>query len=215
MTNLTCDSLIIFTRFPRPGKTKTRLAQVLGDEAAADCQRRMTGHIVSQGRELARQRAVDLQIHYDGATAVEMAAWLGDDLSCCSQVAGDLGQRMAASFAQGFDAGKSKIVLVGADCPGVSTAILTAAFDALAQADLVLGPALDGGYYLIGMRRPHPELFAGIDWGTARVLAQTIAGATRQKLIIRQLTSLHDIDRPEDLEYFGTIQPKLINCPKL
>jgi len=174
----------------------------MGDEAAASCQRQMTEHIVAQGRELARHRAIDLQIHYDGATLAEMTAWLGDDLIYHLQAVGDMGRRLAASFVSGFRAKRSKIILVGADCPDVSPAILGAAFDAMPQADLVIGPALDGGYYLIGMHGLHPELFVNIAWGTARVLIQTIDKAACRKLIIRQMEPLHDIDRPEDLKYF-------------
>ncbi len=196
------DLLIIFTRFPQPGKTKTRLSRVMGNEAAAACQRQMTEHMVAQSRELARHRAVDLQIHYDGATLAEMTAWLGSDMTYHLQAAGDMGRRLAASFSFGFQGKRSKIILAGADCPSVSPALLGAAFAAMPQADLVIGPALDGGYYLIGMHGPHPELFVKIDWGTARVLPQTMDKAASLKLIIRQMDPLHDIDRPEDLKYF-------------
>jgi rSAM/selenodomain-associated transferase 1 len=198
----TNDTLIIFTRFPRPGKTKTRLSRVIGAEAAAHCQRQMTEVVVAQARALGQSRDIDLQIHYHDASQAEMAAWLGQDLSYYPQVEGDIGQRMAEAFASGFAGGAEQIILIGSDCPDISTKILATAFNALPQADLVLGPAMDGGYYLIGMHTLRPELFTDITWGSERVMNETLNIAASEKLIVKQVDPLHDIDRPEDLKYF-------------
>jgi len=202
MPNHTSDILIIFTRFPQPGTTKTRLGQQIGAEAAADCQRQMTEHIVAQARTLTQHQAIDLQIHYHGAEPGEMAAWLGDDLTYYHQANGDIGQRMAAGFSIAWQRRDAKVILIGSDCPDISYDILTTGFKILARADLVLGPAQDGGYYLIGMTRPHPELFNNIAWGTRQVMSQTLDIAADHKLIVKQVITLHDIDRPEDLKYF-------------
>ena len=106
-----------------------------------------------------------------------MADWLGPDLACLPQARGDLGARLESAFAAAFADGATAVLAMGTDCPGLTTDRLRAALAALAASDLVLGPATDGGYYLIGLARPAPELFAGVPWGTERVLAATLARA--------------------------------------
>jgi rSAM/selenodomain-associated transferase 1 len=106
---------------------------------------------------------------------------------------------MALAFKESFSAGMTGVVIIGTDCPDLKAQLMVKAFYALEQNDLVLGPALDGGYYLIGLRRLIPELFTGISWSTAEVLEQTIRIAQRLDLAIAFLPLLNDIDRPEDL----------------
>ncbi len=171
------DTVIIFTKFPLPGLVKTRLIPALGAQGAADCQRRMSEKIVRQVRELKRYRATDLQIHYQGGKTEMMAAWLGDDLNYYPQKGDDIGCRMTAAFQQAFTAGSRRIILVGSDCPALTAAILHSALNKLQRRDLVLGPAVDGGYYLIGLKHPCPALFTEISWGTDRVLAETMRKA--------------------------------------
>jgi rSAM/selenodomain-associated transferase 1 len=108
---------------------------------------------------------------------------------------------MAAIEAFSQDAGR--LVLIGTDCPGLSANLLTRAFDLLAKHDLVLGPALDGGYYLIGLNRPAPALFSDITWGATNVLAVTLDRAASLHLTVAQLEPLSDVDRPEDLLYLN------------
>ena len=170
--------------------------------AAADCQRQMTEYIVRQARHMARLHPVSLQIHYEGDSLSAMTTWLGNDLSYSLQTDGDIGCRMAASFAKAFHEGWCNVILVGSDCPALSPGILHAGLEALHDADLVLGPAIDGGYYLVGLRSPHPELFSDIAWGSKHVLSQTLARANGHHLKVSQLEPLHDIDRPEDLKHF-------------
>jgi rSAM/selenodomain-associated transferase 1 len=129
-----------------------------------------------------------------------MSAWLGDDLVFRRQVDGDLGARMEAAFAHAFAAGARAVVIMGTDCPQLGSDRLAEAFAALAEAELVLGPALDGGYYLIGLTRPVPELFRGVPWGTAEVCARTLDLASPLALKVAMLGPLADVDRPEDLE---------------
>ncbi len=193
--------LIVFTRFPRPGNTKKRLAKVIGDEAAADCQRQMTELIVSVARKFCCNSRVELQIHYCDSTPEEMAVWLGDDLGYYPQTDGDIGDKMRDAFSLGFQNGWDNIVLIGADCPDISAEILKTAFNALNLADLVLGPALDGGYYLIGLHAPNPDLFSLV-WGSDAVLRQTIKIAENKNIVVQQIKALHDIDHPADLKYF-------------
>ncbi|MFW8601197.1 TIGR04282 family arsenosugar biosynthesis glycosyltransferase [Desulfobacterota bacterium M19] len=196
------DAIIIFIRSPVPGLVKTRLIPALGAQGAADCQRRMSEQTVRRVRELKRYRTIDIQIHYTGGKTEMMAAWLGDDLNYHPQRGNDIGCRMTAAFQQAFAAGSRRIILVGSDCPALTAAILHSALNKLKRLDLVLGPAMDGGYYLIGLNRPCPTLFTEISWGTSKVFAETLKKAEEQSLSIGHTDTLYDIDRPEDLRHF-------------
>ena len=192
-------TLIIFTRYPTPGKVKTRLIPAVGAVGAALRHRRMTIQVIDRSRTLQSDLPVKIAVHFDGDNYQQMSDWLGTDLSYQSQGEGDVGERMARSFSTSCQH-DSSVVLIGTDCPEITTDILSQAFDLLQSGrDLVLGAAVDGGYYLIGMRDYHPELFVDIDWSTDRVLSQTIAIANHLNLSIGYLPTLTDIDRPEDL----------------
>jgi uncharacterized protein len=190
--------LVIFTRYPTPGATKTRLIPAVGAAGAAFIHRQMTEHTLAQARELSEQVPVSIAVHFDGSDCQQMADWLGRDLVYQSQGDGDLGVRMDRSIWAACQSAE-RVVLIGTDCPQLTAEILAQAFELLLERDLVLGAALDGGYYLIGMRQPQPELFVGVDWGTDRVLQQTIAIANRLNLSLGYTPALADIDRPEDL----------------
>jgi uncharacterized protein len=192
-------ALIIFTRYPTPGTVKTRLIPAVGADGAANLHRQMTENTLRQARELAAQLPISIAIHFDGNNPQQMVDWLGADLVYQSQCAGDLGVRMARSITTAYQAGAERVVLIGTDCPELTADILKQAFELLQNRDLVLGAALDGGYYSIGMRHPQPALFVDIDWSTDRVCQQTIDIANRLNLLIGYLPKLADIDRPEDL----------------
>ena len=193
-----CKTLILFTRYPQPGATKTRLIPALGAQGAAELHQRMAERVLQQALSFSRTRGVALEIHFAGGEESAMRQWLGQH-TFSPQGEGSVGDRMAHSFKNAFDAGVSQAVIIGSDCPGLTAKILENAFDALESCDLVLGPARDGGYYLIGLTQARPALFTGIAWGTEAVLNQTLAKA--HALTIKQLTPLHDIDRPEDLAH--------------
>ncbi len=194
------DHLLVFTRYPEPGRSMSRLIPALGPDGAAALQRRLGRHALSRARSFAARRPVVLEIHHAGGDRRDMGAWLGDDLVFRRQGDGDLGARMAAAFARAFAAGARAVVIVGTDCPQLDADRLAEAFAALAESELVLGPALDGGYYLIGLSRPAPELFRKVPWGTAEVCARTLDRASPLGLKIAMLGPLADVDRPEDLE---------------
>ncbi len=118
------------------------------------------------------------------------------------QLGTDLGERLSAAFAEMLADSTDRAVVIGADCPDIGPAVIREAFTALGEHDLVLGPARDGGYYLIGLRRPAPTLFAGVSWGTDRVLQETLERAERDSLKVATLGVLGDIDTPEDLVQF-------------
>jgi hypothetical protein len=193
------ERLIVFTRYPEPGKTKTRLIPALGAEGATQLQRQMTNHTIAQVRELAGQCPLSVEVRYAGGDRSSMQTWLGADLDHQPQGEGDLGARMANAFQTAFAQGIERAVTIGTDCPDLNASLLTQAFEALRHHDLVLGPATDGGYYLIGLRRLVPELFVGVDWGTETVFRQTVEKAEALGLAIAYLAPLTDVDRPEDL----------------
>lgn len=186
------DGLILFTRFPTPGKSKTRLIPALGAEGAADLQRQMTEYTVRQ----ARKTGVPIEVRTTGGTEEQLREWLGDDLQYAEQGDGDLGERMARAFQEHFDAGAERVVIIGCDCPSNHWKNILKSFQTLESSDCVIGPASDGGYYLIGLTRPMPELFQGLEWGTKNVLAQTLAATSCKPTL---LPELDDVDLPEDI----------------
>lgn len=196
------ECLIVFTRYPEPGKTKTRLIPVLGAEGAATLHRQMTEHTLAQVRELQSEHPLSVEVHFAGGNQQLMQDWLGSDVVLQPQPEGDLGLRMASAFQTALESGKSGVAIIGTDCPALTAKIMAQAFGALTQHDLVLGPAQDGGYYLIGLRRLIPELFAGISWGTSEVRQKTVDIAQKLDLKISYLPLLADVDRPEDLSNF-------------
>jgi len=188
----TRDHLIVFTRFPVPGEAKTRLIPALGAEGAAGLQRQMTEHTVAQARKTGAQ----IKIRWTGGSEEPMRNWLGEDLQYAEQGEGDLGDRMARAFEEHFEAGAERVVIVGCDCPSNGWKNIQKSFQGLEELDCVIGPASDGGYYLIGLIRPMPELFENIDWGTKRVLEQTLAAASEKPFF---LPELDDVDLPDDI----------------
>ncbi len=191
------DRLIIFTRYPEPGKTKTRLISALGAKGAAKLQRQLTEHTLKQARQLLNQ--VSLGIYYTGNSQEMMENWLGKDLAYYEQSRGDLGQRMQSAFADSFKLGYTRVIIIGIDCPELDATILQEAFNSLSEDDLVLGKAADGGYYLIGVKKVISELFQDIPWGTEQVLSVTKTKAKKLNVNTAILTTLSDIDRPQDL----------------
>jgi rSAM/selenodomain-associated transferase 2/rSAM/selenodomain-associated transferase 1 len=198
MTRLPAEQLILFARYPVPGAAKTRLIPALGPEGAALLHRRLAEHAVAIARATGLPGRTGVTICCTGAARRDFRRWLGVDLAYTSQTDGDLGMRLRHAFTSAFRAGARRVVAIGADVPGLSPEILRAAFGALGAHEVVLGPAVDGGYYLIGSRRDRPELFSGIAWGTARVCAQTRAAIARLGLSAAELPALADVDLPEN-----------------
>lgn len=193
--------LSIFTRYPVPGTAKTRLIPALGEVGAATVSRQMTEHTLNQIHLFQNQYQCppSVEIQFAGGSLEQMRQWLGDGWKYVPQGEGSLGDRMACTFKSAFAAGMQEAIIIGTDCPELNASILHQAFQALAVHDLVLGPALDGGYYLIGLRQYVPELFRGISWSTTEVLQQTLEIAHQCALAIACLPTLGDVDYPEDL----------------
>lgn len=199
------DHLIVFTRYPAPGETKTRLIPALGAAGAADLQQKMTEHTLKQVQACQRLRSLTVDIRFTGATQAAMQTWLGAQWIYRPQGGGDLGDRLLRAFAAAAIAGCRQIVAIGIDCPQLNAARLDQAFEQLSKCNIVLGPAADGGYYLIGLKQPLPELFEAIDWGTSTVLAQTVAAAEKAGLSVAYLNTLEDVDEPKDLAVWEAV----------
>lgn len=191
------DTLIVFLKRPRAGEVKTRLATAVGAATAAAFYR------VLADEEIRRTTPVSgeyerLFLFSPSQAAAEIAAWLPGE-TLLPQRGADLGARMAQAFADAFARGARHVAIVGTDVPWLSRESVLEALAALDRSDLVLGPSNDGGYYLLATSRPRPELFEGIDWGSASVLAATLHKAEALDLRVRQLASLPDIDTLEDV----------------
>ncbi|MGA9262279.1 MAG: TIGR04282 family arsenosugar biosynthesis glycosyltransferase, partial [Desulfobacterales bacterium] len=205
------EQLVIFTRYPEPGTTKTRLIPVLGPEGAARLQRQMTEHLLGHVCRLVRTRPLTVEIRFAGGDVRLMQNWLGPDFLYTAQGDGGLDQRMTIALTAAFSGGAKAVVLIGSDIPGISAEIIGRAFDVLKVKDAVFGPAVDGGYYLVGLRkgalgRALPTLFTGLPWGTNRVLGLSLERAAELTLSVALLDTLEDVDFPEDLavwEQFG------------
>jgi rSAM/selenodomain-associated transferase 1 len=197
------DQLTIFTRYPEPGQAKTRLIGALGKEGAAAVQKELTEKTVQQIDQLVKTTTIEPVIYFEGGELAAMQKWLGQDRLYRSQGDGDLGEKLKQAFGNAFAAGAQRVVTIGCDCPGLNKEHIHRAFDALYLSDLVLGPATDGGYYLIGIKYPVDELFENIPWGTDKVFAITLALAQQLCLSNEILEELHDVDRPEDLKHIN------------
>ncbi len=192
-------SLILFTRVPQPGRAKTRLIPALGAEGAAELQSQMTHLAVARAWPFCVSApGRRLVIAYEGGTERDMADWLGP-LEYRPQGEGDLGARMQRSISEEFKRGATSVIVIGADCPRLTERVIESAVTALAASDLVFGPARDGGYYLVGLRRSIAEIFVEVPWGTSRVLEESMRRARQAGVEPALLEILPDVDEPHDL----------------
>jgi len=185
-------TVALFTRAPVRGRVKTRLAAVIGEDAALALHRALLERAVSALRDAPD---FDLVLHLDG-NAATLPPWR---LPVAVQSDGDLGARMAAAIAAITGRGRIAVV-VGGDCPGLEARHVRAAVRAVRDgADVALCPAEDGGYVLIAMARLHRRVFEDVEWGTARVLDQTRARAREAGIVLTELDTLWDVDTATDL----------------
>lgn len=191
--------LILFARYPVAERVKTRLIPALGPEGAAALHRRLVLRTVRVAEAWRASADADLEIRFDGGNEEAMRHWLGDGWRYRPQGEGDLGERMTRAFADSFRENYANTVLIGSDCPALSRESLIAAFAGLSHSRVVLGPATDGGYYLVGMTQSIPELFRGVEWGTETVFKETLRILERLALQPFLLERHDDVDRPEDL----------------
>jgi len=190
-------TLIIFTRYPEKGKTKTRLIPAIGAEKAAKFQKLMTENTLKKAEKL--DPNIRVKIYYAGGNQTLMEEWLGDKWEFIPQAEGDLGERMFSAIESNFNITGMPVIVIGIDCQSLTVDFLEKAFLAMDNHDLVIGEAKDGGYYLIGLKEPVKYLFKNMKWGTNTVYQDTLNIAKNYNLSIFNLPILADIDRPEDL----------------
>lgn len=201
-------ALGILAQAPVPGRVKARLAAEVGPSAAAEVYwqigRRVIAAVATPGHRTTvwyapAGEAAFIREWLDGVGRVELRP----------QPSGTLGARLAFAFARHFHDGAARrgggVVIVGSDCPGVDRRVVSEGFTALTRCDLVMGPTLDGGYYLLGLREPAPELFHQVRWGTGAVAAQTRARAATLGLRVQLLRPLRDVDTAQDARALGLL----------
>lgn len=191
-------ALLIFARYPLPGKVKTRLAKTLGDERATIFYRACAEHAFQECVKL--HEGIARYVFYSESSEREnVMQWAGRDFTFADQGPGDLGERMHRAFKMAFDRGARKTVIVGTDVPDISAGSLADAIRLLNDVDTVIGPSHDGGYYLLGMKNLHGEVFSDIEWGSENVLTETMKRLEAKQLSIYRMPELSDIDTEEDL----------------
>ncbi|WP_323755762.1 TIGR04282 family arsenosugar biosynthesis glycosyltransferase [Roseivirga sp.] len=186
--------LIIFVKNPELGKVKTRLAATVGEEAALAIYKRL----LERTKTITQPLAVDKTVFYDQALG-ENDLWSEGGFFKALQTKGDLGEKMLAAFQSAIDKGYEQICVIGSDCYDLTTDILNQAFSSLEKHDAVIGEAVDGGYYLIGMNCLITDVFQNKKWSTEEVFPSTIQDFKHKGLSYFELPVLNDVDTEEDL----------------
>jgi rSAM/selenodomain-associated transferase 1 len=194
------NALLVFLKYPNPGAVKTRLGPELTPEQAADFYRALAEDVLRVNSRSTRYQTI---VCFTPAGSHEQVrSWLGRGVALQEQCGDDLGSRQFDALRRALQGGFRRAVLIGTDCPTITPSDIETAFDALEASDVVIGPAQDGGYYLIGTRQPLRSIFEGISWSTEKVLGETMARIEEAGLESRLLGVKSDIDSYEDLERF-------------
>lgn len=188
------NAIILFVRHPEKGKVKTRLAKEIGDDAALQVYQNLLQHTHSVTCNL----GCDKFVFYTDEI-IETDGWENEIYFKRSQRGNDLGERMLNAFIELFSLNYKKVIIIGSDCPGLSFSLIESAFKSLDSYNVVLGPAADGGYYLLGLTQLEEELFKNKTWSTDTVLKDTIGDLVNKKLSYSLLQVLQDLDTKEDL----------------
>ncbi|MCA9126005.1 MAG: TIGR04283 family arsenosugar biosynthesis glycosyltransferase [Planctomycetales bacterium] len=220
------DQLIVFAKYPTPGRCKTRLIPELGAEAAALLQQEMTARTLAWARQLNKVHGVEVSVFYDGGSRQQMQLLFGQEFAYEIQTGKDLGERLTNAVRQRLPQvqpneanAKDKILIVGTDCPELDVSDCLAALKRLDTHDIAISPATDGGYVMLGLTARAacgPEvletLFNEIAWGTENVLTQTMVRLSALPIHLTLMPAKNDVDRPEDLSvWHAAIQS--IDCP--
>jgi|SRR5690554_1236402 len=198
------NALIIMTKNPILGKCKTRLAATLGDEKALSIYIQLLDYTAQFSKEVEADRFI-----YSTDDLTENQRWVSPTSYFRIQSNGDLGERMNNAIQEVLQQGYDKIVLIGSDCAEINSKDIHTAFQQLENHNIALGPALDGGYYLIGTEEVTPTLFQNITWSTNSVLKDTITKIKAAKMSYFLLKEKSDIDVEEDLKRKGFIDFKI------
>lgn len=188
------NQLVVLLKAPRVGSVKTRLAEGIGPAAACAAYQQLVATLLSNLAPLA-----NVELCFAPADAhAEVAPWLREGWGCQPQAGGDLGARLQEVFLRHFQSGAERVVIIGSDCPELMPADVETAWQALTTHDLVLGPAVDGGYWLVGLGAPQPHLFTAMPWSTEMVQAETLRRAGQSGLRAALLRELSDVDTVSD-----------------
>lgn len=193
MEQQTKNALLIFTRNPELGKVKTRLAKTVGDQSALDIYKFLLKHT----KKVTEPLAADKQVHYSNSIG-ENDIWDNSNYQKHLQRGNDLGERMTRAFQDAFNQGYSKVIIIGSDLYDLSTEDLSQAFSYLEDHEVVIGPATDGGYYLLGLTNMMPEVFKNKAWGTETVFNDTLANVQSKKYLL--LNPKNDVDVYDDIK---------------
>ncbi len=190
--------IVFFVKYPEPGEVKTRLAASIGPDKASE----LYGNFVLD--ILARIESTQLSFTiclYPEQKKELIMGWLGDGYEYSHQKGVDLGERMVTAFLEAFAGGHSRVILIGSDFPDLPQSFLEESLGALSTHDAVIGPAMDGGYYLIGFRDStfSPQAFEGMQWGMGGVFRQTLSILKERRKRVYVLPVWNDIDTIEDL----------------
>ncbi|MEX0636814.1 MAG: TIGR04282 family arsenosugar biosynthesis glycosyltransferase [Ferruginibacter sp.] len=190
------EAIIIFVRNPVLGLVKTRIAAKLGSEVAL----KVYVKLLKQTHEIVCPLTSDKFLFYvDGINHQDL--WENHLFYKRNQVAGDLGVKMQQAFKEVFEMGYQRALIIGSDCYDLTTELITEAFEMLKQKQVVIGPAVDGGYYLLGMQKQQPSLFVNIEWSTSKVLEQTFEVCEKENLLFISLPTLSDVDEADDVRF--------------
>jgi hypothetical protein len=192
------NHLLIFIKNPIKGRAKTRLAATVGDDEAL----RIYLELLKHTRNIVEKVDTHRNLFYSHFIN-ENDEWNNADFDKQLQIEGDLGEKMAAGFRATFEKGATKAVIVGSDCASLTKEIVDSAFAKLETHDFVIGPADDGGYYLLGMKAFTPKIFQNIAWSTEAVFPQTVDFITNKNKTYALLPTLSDIDYEEDWVKYG------------
>ena len=192
--DLTTDLLLIFVKHPEPGKVKTRLAASIGHDRAVGIYRELLFYT----RRVTQALSVSKVVYYGNIVPKE-DLWSEAGYTRKLQSGADLGLRMQQAFSWGFSAGFERIVIIGSDCAHLTTGLLEDAFSRLHADQAVMGPATDGGYYLLGMNTLIPGIFSDKHWSTDTVFAATVRDLERADASYSLLPTLSDVDTIEDI----------------
>lgn len=191
--------LMTFTRNPELGKVKTRLAKGIGEKAALEVYIKLLEHTENVLRKINTDKCI-----WYSVSVRENDLWKDTSYQKKKQIGTDLGARMLHAFQDAFDNNYEKVIIIGSDLYDLQPKHIEEAMQALDTNDVVIGPAQDGGYYLLGMKTLHEKAFAPKNWGTETVLADTLNDLDTQK--IHLLETLNDIDHAEDLVPYDTFK---------
>ena len=199
-------ALIIFIKNPEAGKVKTRLAATLGHDKALSIYNILVRHTI----DVAENVDADRFVFYSSHIAVN-DEWDNKKIFKRLQKGNDLGERMCNAFDLLFSEGYHSISIIGSDCPAITKTIIDEGFNASPNTDVVIGPAKDGGYYLMALKKINADLFSNILWSTNNVLTQTLAVCKRLNLSVHLLQELSDIDAEDDLADMHIFLPGKLN----